>query len=227
MSVDLISQILQGLGYVSLLVVLAYLGMNAARQPELRRFWILLALAWTMNLLGNIAWVVNDLVTGVQLDSFSSVDIFYVSRYLLIGSALWFYPIALPRRAWLWIGTAMLMVNAIAWMVYYPPIMTLQKGPWTDFLGYAMYPILDVALITLAWLRYRASRQSPWARVALLLFCSMASYGLANTLNLSEYAFSAFTGGVLQNLFWILTDVFVLVMALGAQKGVFEPVLTG
>ena len=223
MSLDLFSQLLQGLGYILLLVVLAFFCVNAARQPELRRFWILLALAWIMNLLGNIAWIVHDLVTGVPLASFSSVDIFYVSHYVLIGFALWFHPTALPRRAWLWIGVAMLVVNTIIWVFYFPPVMALQKGAWTDFLGYAMYPVLDAALITLAWLRYRASRQSSWARVALLLFCSMTSYGLANTLNLSEYAFSAFTGGILPNLFWILTDVFMLVMALGLQKRVFKP----
>jgi len=223
MSLDLISLSLQALGYGLLLVILTLFWVKAVRQPELRRFWILLALAWTMNLFGNIAWIVHDLVTGLPLDSFSSVDIFYVSHYLLIGLALWFYPTALPRRSWFWIGAALLMVNALVWPVYYGPVMALQPGSWMNFLGYAMYPILDAALITLAWLRFRTERQSSWARVALLFFCSRLSYGLANTLNLTEYAFSLSPAGIFPNLFWILTDVFVLVMALGVKQNGIQP----
>lgn len=72
MTLDLISQTLEGVGYLLLLVVLTALWIKSARQPVLRRFWILLALAWTMNLLGNIAWIMHDLVTGTELDNFSS-----------------------------------------------------------------------------------------------------------------------------------------------------------
>lgn len=217
MTMDLISQILQALGYLLLLVVLTVLWIKAARQPDLRRFWILLALAWTMNLFGNIAWIIHDLVTGTELDNFSLVDFFYVAHYALIAAALWRYPASLLRRAWLWIGAAMLAVNAVVWVIYFGPSMALKNGPWTDFLGVAMYPVLDAGLIALAWLRYRAERQSAWNRVALFLFCAMTSYGIANTINMTSFVFSINAGGLPQNLFWILTDVFILTMALGAS----------
>jgi hypothetical protein len=218
MSTDWIAQALPAFGYVTLLVVLTTFWVKSARQPELRRFWTFLALGWTMNLLGNIAWIVHDFVTGTELASFSLVDLFYVARYVWVGLALWLVPASLPRRAWLWIGLAMLAANAIVWPVYYGPLMARLDEPWTSFLGYAMYPVLDAGIVTLAWLRYRAARHTMWDRAALLLFCAMMSYGIANTLNLHGWVFAPVAGGLLPDLFWLLTDIFMLIMALGALK---------
>ncbi|RPI93843.1 MAG: hypothetical protein EHM40_08525 [Chloroflexi bacterium] len=214
---DIILQILQLIGYLLLLVILALLWRKAFRQSEARRFWQLLALAWTMNLLGNIAWIVHDLVTGTELDTFSVIDLFYVSRYVLIGCALWLYPVLLSRRAWFWIGGTMLAASVVVWAVYFEPAMALRGGGWTDFLGLALYPVLDTGIVVLAWLRVRATRGSAWSRYAILLFCVMASYGIANTINLTEYVFSPIAGGILQHVLWVLTDVFLLVIALGAD----------
>jgi hypothetical protein len=213
LTMDIISLLLQALGYVMLLVILALLWRRAYRQPEARNFWTLLAAAWTMNLLGNIAWIVHDLVTGTELDTFSVVDLFYVLRYVLIGWALWIHPMSLSRRAWFWVIGTMLVVNVIVWLVYYNPAMALRGGDWTGFLGLALYPVLDAGIIALAWLRVRAAHGSVWSRPALLLLCAMASYGIANTINLTEYVFSL-TGGTWQNLFWTLTDIFVLIVVL-------------
>jgi hypothetical protein len=214
-TMDMISQILQAIGYLLLLVILALLWRKAFRQSEARLFWRLLALAWTMNLLGNIAWVIHDLVTGTALDTFSAVDLFYVLRYVLIGVALWLYPAPLTRRDGVWIGVAAFVVNAIVWAVYFRPAMALRGGDWTGFLGIAMYPVLDAAIITLAWLRVRVVRESSWNRNALLLFCAMTCYGIANTLNLTGYVFTIMADGILPNVFWVLTDVFLLTIALG------------
>jgi hypothetical protein len=212
---DMISQILQAIGYILLLVILVLLWYKAFRQSETDLFWRLLALAWTMNLLGNIAWAIHDLVTGTALDTLSAVDLFYVLRYMLIGVALWLYPKLLTRRDGIWVGAAVFVVSAIVWAVYFNPAMELRGGDWKGFLGLVMYPALDAAMIMLAWLRVRTARASVWNRSALLLFCSMASYGIANTFNLTGYVFSPIAGGVLPNIFWILTDVFVLIMASG------------
>ncbi len=208
--------IFQSIGYVLLLVILALLWRKALRSSEIRQFWTLLAAAWTMNLLGNVAWIVHDLVTGTELDTFSVVDLFYVLRYVLIGWALWLYPTPLSRRSWLWIVGTMLVVGVIVWLVYYNPAMTLRGGDWTNFLGLALYPVLDAGIVTLAWLRVRAAWGSAWSRYAFLLFCAMTSYGIANTINLTEYVFSR-TGGTWQNVFWVLADVFLLLIVLGAD----------
>jgi hypothetical protein len=215
---DLVSQTLQALGYLLSLVLLTVLWINAKRQAGLRRFWVLLALAWSMNLLGSIGWIIHGLVTQTPLATFSIIDIFYVAHYVLIVIAIWKYPASLVRRAWwLWAGAMMLATSLVIWGLYFGPATAIKHATFTDFLGIAMYPVLDAGLITLVWLYYRAVRGSKWERVALLLLCAMTSYGLANTLNLTEYVFPPMTGGLLPNLFWLLTDVFVLIMALRAH----------
>lgn len=214
---DIILRILQLIAYILLLVILALLWRRAFRQSESRDYWRLLAWAWTLNLLGSLAWIVHDLVTGTTLNTFSVVDFFYVSQYVLVGCALWLYPTSLPGRAWFWIVGAMLVANVVIWTVYYNPAVTLRGEGWISFLGLAAYPALDAGIVTLAWLRVRAARQSAWSWYAFLLFCVMAMYGVANTINLSESVFWPQSDRVLANVFWILSNVFLLVMVVGAD----------
>lgn len=214
---DISSQTLQLLEYLLLLAVLVVLWGKALRRRETRGFWLLLAPAWTMNLLGNIAWIIHDLVTGTALDTLSAVDLFYILRYVLIGAALWLNPTMLTRRDGMKMIAAVMVAGAVVWAIYFQPAMALRGGDWTGFLGLAMYPALDAALITLAWVRLRVSRESSWKGVFLFLFCAMASYGIANTLNLTSYVFSVMLDGMLQNIFWVLTDIFMLLTALNGR----------
>lgn len=211
---NMISQILQGIGYLLLLVILAVLWSRAVRQSKLDPFWGLFALAWTMSLFGNVAWVIHDLVTEISLGTFSAVDIFYVFRYLLIGIPLWMFPKKLIGRNGIWVGITVFGAIITMWIIYFNSAMAVRDD-WLGFLGVAMYPVLDAALIVIAWLRFRADQRDPWRRTAFLLFCAMISYGIANTLNFASYAFSLMPGGILPNIFWILTDVIILIMALG------------
>lgn len=215
---EMILQTLQAVGYLSLLIILVVFWGQALRRREPRNFWIFFALAWTMNLLGNIAWIVHDIVTGAALSTFSVVDSFYIIRYVLVGLALWLYPISLTRKTWKWAGSAALITAALVWVFYFRSAMAMNGGDWLSFLGLALYPILDAVLFVIAWQRLRVSRETFWHRTALLLFCAVTSYGIANTLNLTEYVFPPLSGGVLPNVFWILTDAFLLIMALGASS---------
>lgn len=211
----MIFQILQAAGYLLLLVVLIVLWGKVFRQQSWRNFWMLLALAWTMNLFGNIAWVIHDLVTGTALSTFSIVDLFYVLRYVLIGIALWLNPTSLHGKFGIWMGAAAIITGVLVWAIYFP----MEGGDWVSLLGLAMYPILDTALIVLAWFRFHVMRGTAWHKLTLILFCAMASYGIANTINLTEYVFSVPSGGWLQNLFWLLTDVLLLTIALRTDLG--------
>lgn len=211
---DTFSQIIQLVGYILLLVTIALLWRKAAPQPEAGRYWGLLAAARTMNLFGNIAWIVHDLVTKSPLGTFSVIDLIYVLSYVLIGRALWLYPAPLSRRVWLWVGGAMLAMNVVIWAIYFNPTRALWGGDLTDFLGMAVYPVLDAGIVVLAGLRVRATRQFAWSQNAILLFCSVASYGIANLINLTEHVFEPVPAGILTNVFWILADVFLLVMVL-------------
>ncbi|HEX2997735.1 MAG TPA: hypothetical protein VHP14_23130 [Anaerolineales bacterium] len=229
---DNLSQIFQIISFLFSLVILALLWRRAFRSSEIHRFprhlhdlpsksgqvWILLAAAWTLGMLGTIAWIVHDLVTGTELNEFSIVDVFYISRYTLLGCVLWLYPAPLPRRDGFWICGALLAGVVIAQLIYFKPITALLGGTWLGFLGQVMYLILDVGIIVLAWLRFRAPRPASWDRYVLLLVCAMLSYGTANTINLTEYVFSLKVG-TLQNVLWTLTDVLMLILALsGLQK---------
>ncbi|HND50316.1 MAG TPA: hypothetical protein PLL95_17240 [Anaerolineales bacterium] len=208
---DTILQVFQAVGYLLLLVLLLVLWRKFVQRQEVRAFWFLLALALTINLLGNIAWIIHDMVTGKSLNTFSAIDLFYVSRYILIGIALWSYPLSLSRKAGIWTGIVTVMVTVLIWVVYFPPAMKLRGGDGWGFLGVAMYPALDTALIVLAWFRVLQNKEK--GTFFLLLLFSMVSYGIANTLNLIGYVFPSLNSGVLPNIFWILTDVLLLIMA--------------
>lgn len=212
-------QIFQAIEYFALLVVLTVLWINAFRQPAWRSFWAALALAWMMNLFGNVAWIVHDLVTGTPLDSLSAVDLFYALRYVLIGIVLWAYPRPLRRNDGIWTGAIAALVNALIWVFYYHPAVKLTGGNWLGLLGLALYPLLDATVIVLAWLRFRAVRGTLWDKAAWLLFLAAISYGIANTFNLTEYIFSFSLGGWIQNIFWLLTDVLFLILARATDLG--------
>lgn len=210
---DITLQVFQAVGYLLLLALLVVLWRKVVQRREVRPFWVLLASALTLNLLGNIAWIIHDTVTGKSLDTFSAIDLFYVSRYVLTGFALWAYPFTLPRKTGVWTGVVTTIVTGLVWFVYFPSAMKIRDGDWTGFLGLAMYPTLDAIMILLAWFRFRSLKIEKQGNFFLLLFLSMASYGVANTLNLTGYVFPSLNSGISPNVFWILTDVFLLVMA--------------
>jgi hypothetical protein len=212
---DTIAQILHAMEYLLLLATLIVFWGKTFRQPELRNYWGLLALAWTMNLLGNIIWVVNDLFSKNALDSLTAVDFFYGLRYILLIAVLWLHPVRLTRREGAWASALGFVVAVIVSIVYFESAPVLRNEDWTDFLGLAIYPVLDVAMVTLAWLRTRTTRDPWWIRNTLFLFCSMACYGIANTINLAHYIFSAISVGISPSVFWTLANAFLLIMALG------------
>jgi hypothetical protein len=103
----------------------------------------------------------------------------------------------------------------IVGIVYVEFVMPLRGGDWPNFLGLAMYPALDAAIITLAALRVRTTHEPRWNRNALFLVYGMVCYGIANTINLARYVFSEANIGLSPSVFWILADAFLLIMALG------------
>jgi hypothetical protein len=214
--------IVQTLDYVLLLILLSALWVKVVRRQEIRAFWFLLASALTTNFLGNIAWILHDMTTDRPLGAFSFIDLFYVLRYVLVGFALWAYPLPLNRKAGVGAGFVTIVVNALIWMAYFPPAMKLHGGDWMGFLGLAMYPAFDAALIMLAWFRLRSLQRKEQVNFFLFLFFSMLFYGIANILNLAEYIFLSSSSGVLPAIFWILADVFLLVIAFRKVEPTFQ-----
>lgn len=218
MILDLVAPIMQGIAYIMLLLVLIVYYMKAYSQPQLRSFWLLFAVALSMNLIANIGWIMNFTVTQSPLSTVTWLDIFYIIPYLLIGFALWSYPTSLSRRVWLWVGVAVVLALALVVVLYFGQVVPQHRGTFLNFIIYAAYPILDAGLIVLAWARYRAARGTSWAKIALLLACAVTSYGLANTIELTGYVLTPLLNGFLQNFFWILRHVFVLIAALSVRN---------
>ncbi len=217
MLLDLVAPAMQSITYVMLLIVLIVYYLKAFRQPQLRRFWLLFALASTMSLLANIAWIIHFNVTQSALSRISAIDLFYVTSYILVGIALWTYPTALSRRVWLWMAGAMSLALLAVTAVYFGDAAAREKGTLVNFIIYAAYPIFDAGQITLAWMRYGSVRGTRWEKLALLLACGITSYGLANAVELTGYVSAPILGGFLQNLFWMLRHVFVLMAALSVR----------
>jgi hypothetical protein len=69
-------------------VVAVLLWRAGSRSTESKAFWKLLAAGWVVNLLGNIAWGVYEMVTGERLPVLSFVDAVYTARYILALLAL-------------------------------------------------------------------------------------------------------------------------------------------
>jgi hypothetical protein len=218
MNPDLVAPLMQAVAYILLLIVLTIYYIKAFRQPQMRRFWLLFALAMTMTFMGNVAWIIRFAITQTALDQISAIDLFYGVSYILIGFVIWSYPGVLGRRVWLWVGIVMSLAAAVIFAIYFGHVAPNSQGTFASFIIFAGYPILDSGLVTLAWMRYQAARDTRWAGIALLVAMAITSYGLANTIELAGYLFNPLLGGVLQNFFWILRHVLLLIVALRVRQ---------
>jgi hypothetical protein len=216
--IDIVSPVMQAIAYMLLMIVLIVYYLKALRQPQLRSFWLLFALALTMNLLGNIVWIIRFIVTQTALDGISVVDLFYVASAILTGVALWRYPRVLNGRVWPWVVFAMSAAAFAVFFIYFGYVAPNQHGTFFNFIIYAAYPILDAGLITLAWIRYKSARGTRWTKITLLLALAITSYGLGNAIELTGYVLSPVFDGFLQNFFWILKQVLFLIVAFNVRE---------
>ncbi len=185
-------------------------GRPAANDGEgsgaLRRFWRALAIAWTLNIAGNVAWGIHDMLSAAPLGIFTWVDGIYLARYALIAWALWHYP--RKPRSWTDDATVMLMATALIWATLFRVMLpSIPQRPALYFMGGALYPILDAALIyaaLLTWLRLEARA---WVRWAVGLFAlAMLVYGAANWLNFTVRAIALDASSNIAAFFWLLAD---------------------
>ncbi|HOT90275.1 MAG TPA: hypothetical protein PLJ78_00870 [Anaerolineae bacterium] len=180
----------------------------AARQStdDARVFWRLLAWAWTLGIAGNIAWGVHDYVTGESLAIFSLIDGFYIARYILVFWAFWRYPRRTRQAGWAAYGVLLAAATALIWAALFRPVMADISQPVLFFLGGALYPIMDIALLYAAWaaLTYTAN---PRMRVALRgLALALIAYTLANWINFRVRSEVFEASSLMAGLFWLLSD---------------------
>ncbi len=189
----------------------AYQSMHAARA-----FWRWLAWAWTLNILGNLAWAAYDFWVGQSLAILSWIDGFYIARYALVFWAFWRYPTRRWRTRWVAYGALLASATAVTWAMLFRPVMSTVSQPLLYFFGGALYPILDTVLVyggLMCW-TYTADARMHTATQWLVL--SMTAYGVANWINFGARVVSLDAASQVAGLFWLLADVGTGVAALYA-----------
>lgn len=173
---------------------------------DARSFWRWLAWAWTLGIAGNVAWGIHDYVTGETLAVFSLIDGFYLARYVLIFWTFWRYPRRTKHIAWDAYGALLATATALIWVALFRPVMAVMPQPLLFFFGGALYPILDIALLYVAWtaLTYTADRRM---RVTMhWLVGALVVYSLANWVNFRVRSEVFEASSLAAGLFWMLSD---------------------
>jgi hypothetical protein len=189
------------------LIVVALLWWTAVRSKTNRVFWGLWAGGWSLNLVGNVAWISYELIGQRSLPPLSWIDTLYGGRYLLIALAWWSFPeMRKSGRWWLEMAGVMVLAGTAAWFSLYAPLLAATGRAWSYFLGVAIYPILDAGLIYAAGRGYQASR-ARLKPVIALLGLALVSYGMANLINFSARMNSIETLSDWATIFWMAADL--------------------
>jgi hypothetical protein len=202
------------LGFALQLATAALLWLAAYRQPIARPFWRLLAAAWTVNLVGSIAWGVYEAATGRGLPFVSAIDLFYLARYALVLAAFGWCLVPWTDRRWIGLAGILLLAAAVTGLGLFWPVLASTSTTLFIFLAGAVYPLLDTVLVGLigwAWLRTAAGRLRN--AIAILLLSAIA-YGAANWINLSVRIPSPEASSALAAFLWALADILASLAAL-------------
>ena len=198
---DTIPAFLIGLLVTGLLWWAAYTSIHP------RCLWGWLAAAWTVALVGSIAWGVYELVTGESLPYLSAIDVLYLARYALILVAFWRCLCVPAGEQWIRLLMALVVGTAVVIGGFFLSVpISRQTGYW---LAGAVYPILDVGLLFVA---IEARRCEPEGRLRAwlgLLALALLAYGAANWLNFYGQAIPFQPAADLSALFWPLSDILV------------------
>jgi hypothetical protein len=193
-----------------LTIGIAVLQWRAGSQStDARAFWRLLAGAWMAGLLGNIAWGIYEMLTGESLPILSWVDTIYVTRDILVLMALWRYPGHPLRHREFDVVAILATTAAIAWLLVFRPTLTaaeITPQRIRDFIGVAIYPILDAGLIYAALLTWAGAAKGRLRHAVGLILASAICYGTANCFQFGVRVVPDYTSS-LPDPFWLLSDL--------------------
>lgn len=187
------------------LVVTGLLWWATRRSLRPRRFWGTLAAAWTIGLLGNVAWGLYELWSGTPLPTISFVDLMYLARYALVLVAYWYFLHPPGQRQWMRLLLVLLAAIALACAEFF--LTSSDLGQTSLFWAWAAYPILDAGLIYVGVSAWRREPPGRLRNALGLLGLALIAYGLANWLNFYGHMVSYETVSGLAGLFWPLSDI--------------------
>jgi hypothetical protein len=201
MSETLANAFYGGSFFVSLLVV-AGLWRAAAKAPENRPFWGLLALGFSLNLIADLAWGILFLIDPDLWLNW--IDYLYVGRYLLVFLAFWRYPKPWHWQKWLATLACILWGLVLLWLLVTLPVKHFD-------LAYAragmIFPVLDAGILYAALFRWQTvkTRLKP---ALLWLGLAQFAYGMANWFNYSVRIKDPAADSLAALILWLLSSIF-------------------
>ena len=191
--------------YLLSLMVTGLLWWVTYQESYPRRFWGLLAWAWTAGLLASTALGVYELLTGEPLPYFSLPAILYLARYLLIFLAFWRYLGVPAGRQWLRLALLLLVAAAVVLSFFYLCVPVPRQTVY--WLAGALYPILDVGLLCPVLAAWQKELDGALRNALGLLALALFAYGAANWLIFFGRAMPLDTVSGVAGLFWPLADI--------------------
>ncbi len=88
--VETFYSVFYGMSFLVSLIVIGFLWWLTAKYREARRFWGLLAFAWTLSTLSTVLWGVWEMYIDEDIPAI--IDILYFVRYAVVLPVLWLYP---------------------------------------------------------------------------------------------------------------------------------------
>jgi hypothetical protein len=196
---DMVLAFILGLMATGLLWWAAYLS-----SPP-RRFWGVLAAAWSVNLLGDLAWGLYEQISGNPLPFISLIDLVYLVRYALVFFAFW-QGFHLPRgRRWLWLLGSLVMATAVVIGAYFLSVPASRRT--VQWMAGAIYPILDIGILYVALEAWKGEPRGSLKNALAILALALFSYGAANWVNFFGLAIPVGAVAGLAGLFWPLSDI--------------------
>ena len=203
--------ILYGLSFLVSLILIGFLWWLAYRFQAARRFYQLLATAWTLNVLSSMVW--GFYVTFIGEDIPDLINVLFFVRYAFVMLALWSYPAVWPFRRALEILGVMLVAAMVLWFGFVQPLRAATGQLLTYVLEDAIFPLLDAGIVYAAWVRWRNAPSGSLRSMMGMLSLSMLAYGIANWLNFRVRAVSPDADSMGAMILWLLTDVFAIIGA--------------
>jgi len=190
----------------------------ANRRPDSRSFVIPLIVGWVVGLTGSVAWGVHDVLSSNPLPAFSWVDGFFISREVLhLLAFLQIASVRVSRRQVAIVSFAVLAASA-AMLVGYAGLRPAERSVSLAYWGGAIYPVLGIAVLGVAVMRWRVvedrvlRRTAGWVIVALLL------YFAANVAQFASLVIRQ-SGSDVALWLWPLSDLVALIGAISLVRG--------
>ncbi|MBN2004782.1 MAG: hypothetical protein JXA21_15600 [Anaerolineae bacterium] len=180
-----------------------------------QELWAWLTIAWALGLLGNVAWGIVQMLTGVEPGLFSWLTWLYVARYIAFFLGLWQF-----SRPWRWTRWAAVVVIATAatvllWWALFRPALPMENAT-AIFVSGALYPVMDFILLFGVFCLWPKMTNVRGRRIAAILVMVVLCYGAANWINFGVRVTNWDATSFWANFLWGASDILTGIAALSA-----------